>query len=326
MPKVSVIIPSYNVEDYIDATILSVMKNSTEFEIIIVDDFSTDRTYEIASMYAGKHPHITVVRNEGNLGAGVARNVGMEIATGEYLYFLDADDILADGALDELVPVIDKSGADLICFKYNYMTSETGSYKGMLKGDIEIWDGITKSDGHYDTSVSKHSKLLLTVNYPWNKLVRSSFANKTKLRFSSTTVNNDIYAHWHLYMMSSKVTLYNKMLISHRVFEGRQQITNIFDERRFDAFQALADVENLLQSNPDLSVKYFHQFCRFKLDLLKWINARLAAPLRKEFLDRVRRSYSHYSPVAFIGCFDHYPKIATDSAYLRYTPEKVLKG
>lgn len=326
MPKVSVIVPSYNVEDYIGATIQSVLKNSIDVEIIVVDDFSTDGTFDIACSYAKQYPGITVVKNHGNLGAGVARNVGMKIATGEYLYFLDADDILVDNALDDIVKIIDKTSADLICFKYNYMTSETGSYKGMLKGDIEIWDGIIKSAEHMDVTVAKHSNLLLTVNYPWNKLVRSSFARDTGLYFSSTKVNNDIYAHWHLYMMSSKVTLYNKTLISHRVFEGRQQITNIFDERRFDAFRALADVEDLLRSNPDLSGKYFHQFCRFKLDLLKWINARLGSPLRSEFLSRVRRSYGNFTPAAFIGCFDHYPKIATDSAYLRYVPEKVLKG
>ena len=94
MPIVSIIIPSYNAMNYITETLESVLAQTlTDIEIIVVDDGSTDNTRDIVKEYAHKDSRLTLVEQT-NQFAGVARNNGMARATGDYLYFLDADDYI----------------------------------------------------------------------------------------------------------------------------------------------------------------------------------------------------------------------------------------
>ena len=92
MPKVSVIIPVYNVEQYLNRCIDSVLNQTyKDFEIILVDDGSTDKSGEICDVYAEKDSRITVIHKE-NGGLSDARNFGIDAARGDFLTFLDSDD------------------------------------------------------------------------------------------------------------------------------------------------------------------------------------------------------------------------------------------
>ena len=92
MPLVSVIIPAYNAEEYISQALSSVLSQTlSDIEVIVVDDGSTDRTASIVEELTHRDGRIRLIRQE-NQCAGVARNKGMEVAEGKYLYFLDADD------------------------------------------------------------------------------------------------------------------------------------------------------------------------------------------------------------------------------------------
>ena len=104
MKKISIIIPVYNCEKYISAAIESII-NQPVFhlcEMIIVNDGSTDKTAEICEKYVQEHEHIKLIRQE-NQGVSVARNVGIQNSSGEYIMFLDADDCYVEGVLDEQV-------------------------------------------------------------------------------------------------------------------------------------------------------------------------------------------------------------------------------
>ena len=93
--KISIVIPTYNVEKYIAECLDSVLKQTYKnIEIICVDDFSTDNTFSILQEYKDKYPSITLIRNEKNIGATFSRNRGLLLAKGEYVQFLDADDLL----------------------------------------------------------------------------------------------------------------------------------------------------------------------------------------------------------------------------------------
>ena len=92
VPKISVIMPVYNVQEFVGKAIESVLGQTLkEFEFLIVDDGSTDKSGEICDKYAAKDKRIRVIHKE-NGGAPTARNVAIEIAKGEYLYFIDSDD------------------------------------------------------------------------------------------------------------------------------------------------------------------------------------------------------------------------------------------
>ena len=111
MPKISVIIPVYNCEDYIEECLLSVLKQTIyPKEIICVNDGSTDKSRIILKKIANGHPEIIVIDQE-NRGAGSARNNGLAIAKGEYVAFLDGDDLFLDeDALDTMYKICKKNG------------------------------------------------------------------------------------------------------------------------------------------------------------------------------------------------------------------------
>lgn len=117
--KVTVIIPMYNAEKTLHLPLDSLEAQTLkDFEVIIVDDGSTDRSKEIASAYYNRIPNLSIISTS-NYGAGHARNVGLGLARGEYVKFLDADDLLANNTtLERLYSVATKNDADVIVGKY----------------------------------------------------------------------------------------------------------------------------------------------------------------------------------------------------------------
>ena len=102
MKLFSVIIPAYNAEKTIEACINSVTEQNNEsYEVIVVNDKSTDRTAEILKQYE-ENKNIRVIHHTENKKAGGARNTGIKAAQGEYVLFLDADDVLIDGSLEKI--------------------------------------------------------------------------------------------------------------------------------------------------------------------------------------------------------------------------------
>lgn len=113
---ISVIIPVYNTEKYVEETINSVLDNAFKnYEIICVNDGSTDHSLNILNEYAGKYDHIKVVNQE-NKGLSAARNIGFRTAVGKYIYFLDSDDKISPDALGSLYECLEKNHLDVLYF------------------------------------------------------------------------------------------------------------------------------------------------------------------------------------------------------------------
>ena len=116
MPAVSVVIPVYNVEDFLRECVDSVRNQTMEdFEIILVDDGATDSSGAICDEYAGKDTRIRVI-HQPNGGLSAARNTGLDAARGEYVYFLDSDDYIAPHALEALTQLAGQEQADVVFF------------------------------------------------------------------------------------------------------------------------------------------------------------------------------------------------------------------
>ena len=102
--KISVIIPVYNVEKYIEDCLNSILVQTLkDFEIICIDDCSTDNSLQIIETYTHKDKRIKILKNKKNEGPSYTRNIGIEMAQGEYIYFLDSDDMIEKNALQELL-------------------------------------------------------------------------------------------------------------------------------------------------------------------------------------------------------------------------------
>ncbi|OYP65331.1 glycosyltransferase [Prevotella sp. P2-180] len=115
-PILSIIIPLYNCEKYIKQCLDTIFRqemNESEFEVIVIDDGSKDNGYSLASEYAKRHQNILVVKQE-NQGVACARNNALEKATGDYVTFVDADDMLVFGSLGKLIKIAVDNKADIV--------------------------------------------------------------------------------------------------------------------------------------------------------------------------------------------------------------------
>ena len=147
-PLVSVIMPAYNGEEYIREAISSVCSQTyTNWELLILDDCSTDRTGEIAEGFAALDPRIRLLRNEKNMGVARTRNRGFDLAKGQWIALLDSDDSWHEEKLDKQLAVASESGGDIIFCSYamvdeksqhlsDFTVPETTSYNKMLKESV----------------------------------------------------------------------------------------------------------------------------------------------------------------------------------------------
>jgi len=144
-PLVSIIMPCYNAEQYIEESILSVLSQSyINWELLIIDDNSTDTSNEIIHTFQQKDARIKSIKNHINLGAAKSRNHGLDAATGTYIAFLDSDDIWLDSKLEKQITFMENNHI-LLCYSDYYTIDEKGnlltsyhapkqvSYSDMLK-------------------------------------------------------------------------------------------------------------------------------------------------------------------------------------------------
>ncbi|MDZ8183284.1 MAG: glycosyltransferase family 2 protein [Nostoc sp. ChiSLP02] len=145
-PKVSIIIPAYNTEAYIEKAIESALNQTlTDIQVIVVDDASSDRTVEVAKSITD--PRLKVIVNEKNLGAAGARNRALKAAQGEWIAVLDSDDWYAPERLEKLVSLAYEKNADMIADDlYLINDGETSPWSTLIQESGENIDKITQID------------------------------------------------------------------------------------------------------------------------------------------------------------------------------------
>lgn len=191
MPKISIIIPVYNVEAYLRQCLDSVLNQTLrDIEIICVDDGSTDASADILKEYSANDSRIKVITRK-NGGAGSARNAGLAIATGEWLAFLDADDEFDKMMLAEMVEVGDSSIADI------------AACTDVSHGDIfHRWRG-----------------------WAWDKLFKRDFIKHRQLEFQNLPVSNDLYFTYSALAEAEKIATIPKSYVFHRKRPGSVETT-----------------------------------------------------------------------------------------------------
>ena len=126
MPKISIIIPAYNVEEYIYECLDSILNQTfTDYEVIVVDDCSTDNTYSIIESYIPKFNNkLTLLKTDKNSGTcSIPRNMGLPYTKGDYIWFIDSDDYIALNALELINDIITKNDVDMVYFPQYYRVS-----------------------------------------------------------------------------------------------------------------------------------------------------------------------------------------------------------
>ena len=117
--KISVIIPVYNVEEYLEACLDSVIcQTFTDIEVICVDDKSTDTSLDIINKYSQRDKRVKCIQNKQNHGLSFTRNVGIKAAKGEYIFFLDSDDEIVKDALEKLYKIANAKNYQMVFFDF----------------------------------------------------------------------------------------------------------------------------------------------------------------------------------------------------------------
>ena len=202
--KFSIICPSYGVEKYIANALQDIIAQSyTDWECIVVEDCSPDRTAEIAEEIAKDEPRIQVVRQEVNKGVSEARNRGLEMARGEYVLFLDPDDRYEKNLLQQIVDALEKQQTDVVVY---------GHYEDYLseKGELKYRNTFGMSD-HVYTDASEIHHLVMELEektmygYPWNKAFRREYLMERGVRYPIITHVEDILFNIAAFQNASSV-------------------------------------------------------------------------------------------------------------------------
>lgn len=212
-PKVSIIIPVYNAEAYLGDALDSVLKQSLhEIEIICVDDGSEDRSPEILREYADKDDRLILLHQE-NKGAGTARNLGLQAAKGEYLLFLDADDLFKPELAEHSYLRAKEQNADICVFASENYNNETGIYtpnprclrKEYCPKELFNWHDFPDSIFRF------------TRPNPWTKLFRRDFVLQNDLEFQELPNANDVAFVFTALAVAERITILDEVLVSYRI-------------------------------------------------------------------------------------------------------------
>lgn len=199
--KISVIIPCYNVSQYIDRCLNSVASQTIgteQLEIILVDDGSADDTYLHLSAFEQKYPDNTIlIKLDENSGLSAARNIGMEYSSGEYIAFVDSDDVIAESMLEKMVEVITREHADMVECSFKGFSKEseckvTGSGK------------IRRFDLNDDNVRREYIVDIAVKTAVWGRLYNAELLKRTGLSFIEGYYYEDVfYSGLGMFLMDS---------------------------------------------------------------------------------------------------------------------------
>lgn len=187
MPKISIIIPIYNVEDYLKQCLDSVVNQTLQdIEIICINSASEDNSYQILQEYIKKDKRITVINLTENLGQGIARNQAIKEANGEYIIFLDADDWLELNACEIAYNEILKKKCDFVKFAYSKYDENTQN----ILEQYSAVDVLIKNSNNSD--IRNTNIDFLRACYSWSQIYNREFLIKNDIKFANLRLCEDV--------------------------------------------------------------------------------------------------------------------------------------
>jgi CDP-glycerol glycerophosphotransferase len=285
MPRLSVVIPIYNVEEFLEPCLDSLLAQTfTDFEAIMVDDGSTDRSAEIAERYVALDERFRLV-SQPNGGLSSARNTGTDHATGELLVFLDSDDMLTENAYELLVGALDRTGSDFATGNVYRLTKWASVQSPFLARAF--------SETRLNTHVTKYRPLLAD-RPAWNKVWRRSFWDKHRFRFPEGRTYEDTPVTIPAHFLAKSVDVIAEPCYLWRIREGgARSITQRKTDPQslIDRLTSIQEVsEHLAKDGPRGSKRWYDESVVAD-DLRYYVNSLDQADdeYRALFLERVNR-------------------------------------
>ena len=245
--KLSIIIPVYNVEKYLAECLKSVLfYDNTDYDVIAVDDGSTDSSYKILEKYAHDFPNKLKVIRKNNGGLGSARNSGLACSNSEYVVFLDSDDFYSPNAVSEMLDIC--SEAFDICFFDFISITEDGKFIKNLPGG--------KNPNSY-FNLESRPEILFELPSGTNKIFRRKIFEETSVYFPDRAWFEDLRTTPKLYIYAEKMLYVDKQWYNYR--QQSQSITHgSSPDRNLEIIDAVKDIIEYYE-NKNLYLKYKNQ-------------------------------------------------------------------
>lgn len=235
--KISIIIPVYNSVNYLEQAIDSVkMQKYPNFEIILVDDGSSDGSERLCDILAEQDNRIRVIHSI-NEGPALARNKGLDQADGKYIYFMDSDDYLNPGVFSTIIPVLEEQGYEMVVFNYQKINQ-----KGEILSNSHFKEGIYKFQNTEDKiRFILQNVFTYSIGWElWNRVYRRDIIEKNHIRFVDANYAEDLY-----FLLCYLGCIDNMICINHKFYNYLIHSNSLMDKSTKQKSDNLNKVNNL---------------------------------------------------------------------------------
>ena len=277
---VSVIIPVYNTENYLSRCLDSVLNQSLEnIEIICINDGSTDSSLEILKNYQKKDNRIKII-NKNNEGQGIARNIGINEAIGDYIAFVDSDDFIKEDMLEKLYNSCINNNLDMVMCKvasFNELTNEIND--SLWYYSLGVFNDFEKTVFSHKDTINFTCEISVT---PYNKLYKSSLIKKFDIKFAENLIFEDEVFFYDVYLKARRVSIVDETLYYYRMNREGSTVENTEDKNYSDIvpiFKLI--IEKFIETNNWENYKIYVSN-RF-IHLMLWRYSQTSKKFRKDF-------------------------------------------
>lgn len=273
MPKVSVILPVYNVEAYLDEALYSLEKQTLkDIEIIAVNDGSTDNSLSILDKHALTDKRISIYSQK-NKGLSGARNTGLNLCQGEYVYFMDSDDIIDKTALEECYNYAKKHDADVCLFDAEVFYEKDAL---QIPWDYNRNDTLVEDKKYEGLSLfnllldkEKHRAVV------WLQFTRWEYLKKTKLNFYDGLIHEDELFTPQVILQTNRIYYLNRKFVKHRIRKS-SIVGKGYSKKNLNCYLTVFDELFKFQDSPTI-----RKFARYTLSKVFYTGH--AIPFKEKF-------------------------------------------
>lgn len=299
---VSIIIPVYNVEEYLECCLDSVIRQTyTNIEIILVDDGSTDGSSGICDDYAQKDGRIVVI-HKANGGLSDARNKGLEIATGQYVTFIDSDDCVNLSYVERLISIIEKNDADIsICWRKNVDDSFNAYNCSEKENEAIVLDNrLCVKESYF----SKYKGINATA---WSKMYKTSLFHDNNITYPVGELHEDVFTTYKLLFYAIKVVYIDDTLYYYRQRSGSimSEQNHNFNVRNMRVSNATEEAIIFYLEKEEIELATlainYHIRLLFGLNYRLSFNKELSDSEKKRYLQEMKKSVIKYLDYGLLG-------------------------
>lgn len=282
MPKITIIIPVYNVEKYLRQCLDSVVNQTyRNLEIICVDDGSQDNSGRILDEYAEKDDRFIVVHQK-NQGQSVARNVGMDMASGKYILFVDSDDWIDLNTCNILFDKAELIQSDVLCFQY--VSVDNSAQRVNTPRPNKFFE-------FYDNIPNRIENIMSGSYGPWNKLLRKDFLDSNKIRFIPGLLFEDNPFVFELAMLAKKYDVIPIVLYYYRI--GGISVGNKKNNRNllrlFEAVDKVFETVQKYNRSQEIELLLY----KYKLsEIYSFYRSIIGNDIKKEYIELLLKNFT----------------------------------